>query len=290
MHCLVIGGTRFIGPRVVAALDTAGWQVTVAHRGEHRTPLPPGVRELTDPSFGMPVTQYDSRTTSLEPDIVLLMMAMGAADAEAAMQAFEGHAGRIVAVSSGDVYRAYGRLQSTEPGPIEAMPLSEDSPLRESLFPYRAIAESTDQLEYWYDKLLVERAVMASATLPGTVLRLPKVYGPGSNDNLATVYAYRHHPDWRWTHGYVDNVAHAIAIAVENDAARGRIYNVGEEPTPTVAERLAVLPDRDCELADTESMNMKQDLVYSTARIRKELGFKEVVDELAAMQALAARD
>jgi hypothetical protein len=37
-------------------------------------------------------------------------------------------------------------------------------------------------------------------------------------------------------------VAAAIALAALDPAATGRVYNVGEGDTPTVAERLAELP------------------------------------------------
>jgi hypothetical protein len=37
---------------------------------------------------------------------------------------------RIVAISSMDVYRAWGVLQGVEPGPLEPLPIAEDSPLR----------------------------------------------------------------------------------------------------------------------------------------------------------------
>ena len=94
------------------------------------------------------------------------------------MAIFAGRAGRIVVLSSGDVYRAYGRFVGSEPGPLEPTPLNEDAPLRERLFPYRESAPSTEDLNYWYDKILVERAVLSRSELPGTVLRLPKVYGP----------------------------------------------------------------------------------------------------------------
>lgn len=31
------------------------------------------------------------------------------------------------------------------------------------------------------------------------VLRLPKLYGPGENSDLVTVYGFRRQPQWRWT-------------------------------------------------------------------------------------------
>jgi len=68
------------------------------------------------------------------------------------------------------------------------------------------------------------------------------VFGPEDNGDLATVYGFASHPNWRWTHGHVENVAAAIVIAALHSAAARRVYNVGEPHTPTMAERLARLP------------------------------------------------
>src|SRR5437899_2482037 len=43
---------------------------------------------------------------------------------------------------------------------------------------------------------------------------------------------------WRWTHGYAENVAHAIVLAATDDRAAGRIYNVGEAEAPPQIERV----------------------------------------------------
>jgi hypothetical protein len=45
---------------------------------------------------------------------------------------------RVVALSSGDVFRAYGLLRRTESGPCQLVPIAEDASLRRRLFPYRA--------------------------------------------------------------------------------------------------------------------------------------------------------
>jgi nucleoside-diphosphate-sugar epimerase len=211
------------------------------------------------------------------------MIAMGQSDAEAAMSIFDGGAGRIVVLSSGDVYRAYGRFLGTEPGSPDVTPLTESAPLRNRLFPYRDSAKSQDDLTFWYDKILVERAALSSKGLPGTVLRLPKVYGPDENADLGTVYRYRHQPQWRWTHGYVENVAKAIALAVVDQRAANNVFNVGEEQTPTMAERLRWLPDSEFTSADDAGKNFEQNMAYDTSKIRRELGYLEDIDETAAM-------
>jgi nucleoside-diphosphate-sugar epimerase len=53
---------------------------------------------------------------------------------------------------------------------------------------YRAQATTISELAYHYEKTLMERVALGAADLPATVLRLPKVYGPGSNADLATAY------------------------------------------------------------------------------------------------------
>ena len=206
MRILVIGGARFIGPRVVRRLVDAGHTVTVFHRGQHLSPLPKGVASITHPRACIPIIEFPKEVFRVEPEIVLHMIAMGQADGAAARRAFEKVARRIVMVSSGDVYRAYGHFSKLEPGPRVPVPLGEGSSLRTVLHPYRTPETPSESLEYFYDKILAEREISSSDWLPATILRLPKLYGAGDNADLATVYGFRSHPQWRWTHGYVENL------------------------------------------------------------------------------------
>jgi nucleoside-diphosphate-sugar epimerase len=284
MKILVVGGTRFIGPRVVQRLVALGHQIWVFHRGEHRGALPASVRDITEPRAGMPVVEFPQEVVALRPEVVIHMMAMGSKDAAAARESFANVAQRIVMISSGDVYRAYGYFHRTEPGPAEPTPLQETSPLRTVFFPYKKPETRVEQLEYFYDKILAEREISANPALPATILRLPKVYGPGDNADLATVYGFRNKPGWRWTHGHVDNVSAAIVLGATHERARGRIFNVGEEYTPTIAERLVHLPQRrDAPLIAGDD-RFEQNIDYDTSRIRLELGFREVIPEREAME------
>ena len=288
MNILLIGGTRFIGPHVVRQLLERGHDVTVYHRGEHDGALPSSIRHVRHPQAGMPVRHFAPELLTPAPDVVVHMIAVGEADARAAVEFFAGRVQRMVWISSGDVYRAYGRFTGREPRRIEPMPLTEDAPLRSVLYPYRA-AKPDDPIAADYEKILVERVAQSDGAPPATILRLPKVYGEGANADLATIYSFRGHPQWRWTHGYVENVASAIVLAALTPQAAGRIYNVGEEHTPTIAERLAMLPPCPLPDADDAPYDFRQDIVYNTSRIRRELGYREVVAEAEAMLRVARK-
>jgi nucleoside-diphosphate-sugar epimerase len=284
VRVLVIGGTGFIGQHIVRQIASHDHDVAVYHRGVTQAALPVQVQQFIDAGSVMPIEGFPVKLFQFHPDVVVLTLAMGAVDGYAAAQAFRGRTGRLVLLSSGDVYRAYGRFTKLEPGSIERGLLTEGAPLRSVMFPYRHRASSPQALEYWYEKILAERAILGAQDLPGTVLRLPKVYGPGSNDDLATVYRYRCYPDWRWTHGFVENVAAAVELAAIHPAAGGRIYNVGEIYTPTIAERLAGLQPSSIESDLSCGFDFTQDIAYDTSLIRSELGYREIVAEEEGLQ------
>jgi nucleoside-diphosphate-sugar epimerase len=287
MNIVVIGGTRFIGASVVRQLVAAGHGVTVYHRGQHEADLPAEVRHVRSPQAAMPIRSFPAELLTPQPDVVIHMMAMGEADAQAALEFFRGHTRRMVWISSGDVYRAYGRFTGIEPGPVEPCPLREDAPLRSVLYPYRDPSKPADDLANVYEKILMERVAMSDPSLPATILRLPKVYGAGDNADLATVYGFRDHPQWRWTHGYVENVAVAIVRAAIRPVSPGGIFNVGEEYTPTIAERLAKLPPSSAPASADTKFNFEQDIAYDTTRIRVWLGYCDVFPEEATMRMVA---
>lgn len=282
MKVLVIGGTRFIGAHVVRCLHDRGTEITVLHRGTTTNPILPDVNHIVDPDADYPMTAFPGAVRR-DWDIVVHMVAMGEADARAAVETFSGRAKRLVLVSSCDVYRAYGRLTKTEPGPLEPASLAEDAPLRSVFYPYRGMEGRIGAYAHDYEKILAERALQGGRDLDWTILRLPKVYGPEDNGDLGTVYGFAAVPEWRWTHGHVRNVAEAIATAAVHPLARNAVFNVGEETTPTMGERLAFLPRRAGDPSEPPPFDFGQDMVMDTSKIRRELGYAEVIDERSAM-------
>jgi nucleoside-diphosphate-sugar epimerase len=303
MRILLIGGTSFMGPAVSRELLAGGHTVAVYHRGQTEGAVPEGVIHIHGEREAL--AEARPELERFAPDVVIHMILLEEAQAEAFTQALSGVAQRAVVISSQDVYRAYGRVNGTEAGPPDDQPLTEDAPLREKLYPYRAEQpRAEDDPMRWadaYDKIPVERVVLSAPALPSAVLRLPAVYGPldrqrrfhrflkRMDDGREVILLDAAEADWRWTHAYVDDAAHAIALAALDPRSAGRIYNVGEVEALSLEERARAvgaaagwrghimrvpagrLPEEMRMGVDT-----KQSLVVDTSRIRAELGYREV--------------
>lgn len=297
MRVLAIGGTGFIGAAAVSALQSMGYEVAVFHRG--RTAPRAGALEIIGARDELP--RFTDRFRAFGPDVVLDTILSNGRQAGELMRTVKDLARRVVALSSIDVYRACGVLNGTEPGPLQPVPLTEDSELRAKP-PYGADAVKMLRgvfawLDDEYDKIPAEREVLSDPDLPGTVLRLPMVYGPGDPlDRLAPILKRISEGNssivlderlgaWRAARGYVENVAAAIALAVSSDRAAGRIYNVAEpenfselEWTRKVAHAAGWKGGVETALLDEPLPgNVAQHWSVSTARIRDELGFREPV-------------
>jgi nucleoside-diphosphate-sugar epimerase len=159
MRVLVIGGTGFVGPPIVRRLVDRGHKVLCAHRGQTEADLPPEVVHLHDDRERL--ADHRPELARFAPEVVIDTRPMTESQARALMETVRGIARRVVALSSGDVYRAYGLLHGTEAGPPEPIPIAEDAPLRHRLYPYRGDAPRApaDPMRWLddYDKILVEQ-------------------------------------------------------------------------------------------------------------------------------------
>jgi nucleoside-diphosphate-sugar epimerase len=298
MKILVIGGTNFIGPAVVRHLISMGHEVTVFHRGKTTTQLPLDVQQILGDRINLP--NYRREFERLCPEVVLDMIAYTEQDAQTLMNTFKGIAQRVIAISSMDVYRAYSVILGQESN-VLSVPLTEDSPLRTSLYPFREMPSRPLDVPLDYEKILVERVVMAS-DLAGTIVRLPMVYG--ANDPRHRLFGYLQRMDdnrpaivleesvahWRGCYGYVENVGYAIALAVTNERAKNRIYHVADAVVLSEAERIAkmgevvgwqgkvvVLP-KDQMPADWKlTVNTEQHWLVDSTPIRQEFGYSEII-------------
>lgn len=296
MRILVIGGTGFIGPHVVRRLAARGHHVIVFHRGQSKIDLP--AEHILGDRASIP---------RIEADVVIDLILSSGKQAQALMNTFRGTARRVIAASSCDVYRACGILHGSEEGPLQPVPLTEESELRTKFQTYPpAQIQAVRQFYPWvddeYDKIPVERAILGDRELPGTVCRLPMVYGP--NDPAHRFFPIlRRVADqrpfivfeecmslWVAPRGYVENVAEAIALCALDDRATGRTYNVAEQPPFTEldwARKIAiaaewpgefvVLPKDRTPRHLQPPGNVAQHWTTDSSRIRAELGFHEIV-------------
>lgn len=250
MRLLVLGGTRFIGDRIVDEALRRGDEVTVVHRGvtEHiDAPSTDADRQYYSAEFTSGALlhihadragfrEIADQVRTLRPDAVVDTCAMTRADADAVLPHLPDVP--VVLLSSMDVYRMYELLLGDQGG--EPVPVAEDGALRRGRYPLRGILDGRDD----YDKLDVEPGYLARG---GTVLRLAAIYGerdPQRREEfiLRRVRAGRTRipvgaGTWLWTRGYVGDVASAVLAVLGNPAAAsGEIFNVGDLATDTVRD------------------------------------------------------
>ena len=159
MRVIVLGGTRFIGRAIAETLTAAGHAVLVVHRGINEPADLLGVEHLHAERSGWPGCR--AAFAAFGADAAVDVSAANGPDARAALAALPPGIA-LVALSSVDVYRAYGALHGGMQ--TDAVPLTEESPLR--------TVRHIDGPEW--ENLDVEEAYLAAGA---TILRLGAVYG-----------------------------------------------------------------------------------------------------------------
>ncbi|GAB2632703.1 NAD-dependent epimerase/dehydratase family protein [Kribbella swartbergensis] len=260
MRIAILGGTQFIGRAVVERLGGEGHELLVVHRGEHEPADLPVVEHAH-------VDRHDgpALAAALKPfgaEALVDISGMNAAAADAALGAV-GPAVKLVAISSGDVYRAYDGLHSDRT--TDALPLTEESPLRERRF--------VDGPQY-ENREVEERYLPRGAT----VLRLGAVYGEHDYQRrfefvLRRVRAGRKRipvgsGQFLFSRVYVGDVAAAVSLALAGDH-RGEAFNIVEPvtaPYRLFAEQiLAAAGASDAELVTVRDDQLPEDLSLTGA-------------------------
>ncbi len=291
MRALVVGGTGPTGPFIVNGLRERGYRVAIFHRGTHEIPeLPADVEHIHgDPHFRHTIDEaIGSRTF----DLVVASYGRIRHIAEAMI----GKTGRFVAVGGFATYRGF--IQ-----PRDLYPAGLPIPVDES---FSLVASEEEQRFAWL-MARTEETVM-EAHPAAAMFRYPYVYGPHQivprewcvirrlldgrkqillpDGGLALI-----------THGYAENLAHAVLLAVDQpDASAGQIYNCGDDRQLSLAQIVEVIAhtlDRAIEIVSvprqlaSPSASLVLGAYHHTlldlTKIRDQLGYRDVVPAVEAL-------
>lgn len=244
MRVLVIGGTRFMGRRLVWRLVAADHQVTLLNRGVTPDPFGPRVERLradrSRPDFAAGLAGRDF-------DAVVDFTAYTPEELRPLIDALAGRVGHYVMISSGQVYlvlseRRFPSREEDYDG--EPIPEPED-------------ADDRDEWRYGMGKRGCEDALTeawSARGFPSTRLRLPMVDGAGDPKRRLEAYLWRvldggpllvpDAPGAPVRHVYSGSVAEAILRLLGRPETHGRAYNLCQDETPSLAAFLAEVAEQ----------------------------------------------
>jgi nucleoside-diphosphate-sugar epimerase len=240
MRILIIGGTRNLGPELVAALLAREHRVTVLNRGHTPDDLPAEVERLradrTQPLL------LGAALAGRSWDAVVDLTLYTGADARIVVDLLDGRTGHYLFVSTGQVYLVRdGAPRPTREEDYDGPLLPEPPPGTRDHANWR----------YGMDKRAAEDVLAeahAAAGFPFTSLRLPMVNS--ARDHYDRLYGYllRLHDrgpivapaevDLPLRHVYGGDVVRIIADLVEGGEGKGRAYNLAQDETLTLEEFL----------------------------------------------------
>jgi nucleoside-diphosphate-sugar epimerase len=280
MRIAILGGTQFIGRAITDRLVRDGHELLVIHRGEHEpADLPLVEHAHVDRHDGEALARV---VAPFEAEAAVDVSGMNALAADAALGAF-GSDVKLVAISSGDVYRAYDGLHGEWTS--DPLPLSEDAALRERRF---IDGPDSENLE------MEERYLPRGAT----VLRLGAVYGEHDYQGRFEFVLRRHRAgrkripvgagQFLFSRVYVGDVAAAVSLALAGDHP-GEAFNIVERytaPYRLFAEQILAAADgSDIELVRVPddklpsdlglTGSLSQHLLMDGAKAREVLGWNE---------------
>ena len=220
MNSLVLGGTGFVGRRLVEILVAEGNKVTVLNRGVTPVELPPGVDRLvadrSDPASmrsALATSDWDAVF-----DISGVVKVAGGTDAGDIADLLADRIGRYVYVSSQSLYRMTGEFPWTETSPT----------VPPDVRTYGGFKAATEQA------LLTRNAANG---FPVTVARPAAIYGPYNNIYDMEAAMFRRLLERRpillpydglvvCSYGHVDDLCRALLTMATHSAAVGEVFNV----------------------------------------------------------------
>jgi nucleoside-diphosphate-sugar epimerase len=292
---LLIGGTGPTGPAIAAGLDRRGFDLTILHSGAHEVPEVAGYRHLHGDVF----SDDGLRAVLGDQSFDVVVAAYGRLRSVAGV--LRDRAGHLLSIGGVPVYRGFFEPASHRP-PGLPVPVREDAELA---------GEDDDGKSY---RIARTERLLFDAHPAATHFRYPFVYGPRQLAprewcvlrRILDGRPFLILPDGGLTlipFGYVDNLAHALLLAVDNpQAAQGEIFNCGDDEKLTVRQVAEIITDEFD--YDWEMVSMPAELavparplmmnyrsthrVTDTAKLRERLGYRDVVPARQAVR-LAAR-
>jgi nucleoside-diphosphate-sugar epimerase len=228
MRSLVLGGSTFVGRRLVQALVDRQREVTVLNRGRTPSALPDGVERLvadrTD-AGSMRAALADTEWDAVF-DVSGFVMVAGGAPIEQLLDLLDGRTGSYVFVSS---------IMAYAPSPL--MPWTEDRP-----------TSSDPPEKYGGFKAQAERAILdrhRRTGFPGSVARPAAIYGPDNNilDMEAAMFLrlrrglpvlLPHGGLVTGNYGHVDDLCALLIGMADSPAVAGEVVNATGEAITTV--------------------------------------------------------
>jgi len=277
---VILGGTGFVGRALVEELAANGHQVMLVHRGQHEPPdLPPAEHIHVD---RLELHTVRDALKGFKPSAVVDPRALTRTEAVQAIAALPEDV-RLVVLSSGDVYRAYGSLHADLD--TDAVPVDETAPLRVDRYPYRGKVAGLDD----YDKLDVEEVYGLRGA---TICRLPGVYGEYDYQRreefiLRRVRAGRTRipigaGTLLFSRGYVRDIAKGIRLALQSESATRQVFNFAERRTWSIA----LLARKILEAAGASAELVR---IRDESLLPEDLGITKIASQHLLMDATKAR-
>jgi nucleoside-diphosphate-sugar epimerase len=229
VDALVLGGSVFVGRRLVEALLAGGHHVTVLNRGQTATDLPDAVERLvadrTDAASMR--AALAGRTWDAIYDVSGFVMVAGGSDIETLLELVDGSVGHYVYVSS---------IMAYDQSWAGVVPWTEDQP-----------TDPSGPGTYGGFKAVAERAMLdrhAATGFPVSVVRPAAIYGPNNNifdmETPMFLRLLQHRPILvphsglvTGSYGHVDDLCEVMVSMVGNAAALGQVFNVSAEAVTT---------------------------------------------------------
>jgi nucleoside-diphosphate-sugar epimerase len=237
-HAFIVGGTGQIGRALALRFRTAGWDVTVSHRGQRG--ISAALSESGTNFVMLDRGQPGALLSALKQGADAIIDTVAYDETHAAqLLAIQGNVGAIAVMSSISVYcDDQGRTldeASADSIPMMPVPIPETHP-----------TTPPGPATYSTRRVALEQKLLGSATVPVTILRPGAIYGPGALHPREWWFVKRildgrrqiplaFEGQSRFTSTSVANLAAMTLMAIEKPGTR--ILNAVDPNTPTVYER-----------------------------------------------------